>query len=119
MQVDLAPLANAAIIVAAGVLTPVGAWLGMKVANWLHLRNDDKARAVLESAIQYGIQYGLSRAQEASRQGFDVDIKNETIASAVNYVAPKVPAAMARLKITPDSLAQIVETRLPADQLKG
>jgi hypothetical protein len=76
---------------------------------WLGIKMDDSARAVLDAATSRGIAFA-EHALDAKIASLpkSIDVRNAVAAEAINYVAPKVPDALARLGITPEQLADRV-----------
>lgn len=111
--IDLAPLVNGIVIpLLTPVLLAVIMWVATKVAALAHIQIQDSQRDVLTAAVNNGIAY--AERVLAPRLGITADDK---VATAVNYILPKIPDALKGLGITPDHLAQLVTARLPAPPL--
>lgn len=90
------------------VVGAIAAWALIKVAGFAHIQIQDSQRAVLEQAIANGLNYVDQKL--AGKEQVTVD---DRVAGVVNYVAPKIPGALASLGITGPHLADLVTARLP------
>ena len=95
------------------VSAPFIAWIASRIASWLKLQNDAAVRAALNQAMVYGIDFAKSRLKDAS---LSVDVHNETVAAAVQYVLDHTPEAAAHFGLTKESLAEKITARLQASQ---
>lgn len=108
--IDLAPTLNTVVLplltsVAMGAMT----WVAGMIATHFHVQISDANRQLVETAISNGIAYAQSKA--APNETLSAPA---TVAAAVGYVLPKIPSALAWLKITPASLEQLITARLPS-----
>lgn len=118
--VDFTPLANVLLDLAATAATVVGTWALSKLAKVAHVTLSQQNAKILETAMQSGINFALSKAEEyAKANAGAVPIKSDVVATAVNYVLPKVPDALAKLGVTKEGLAQRIEARLPLEANTG
>ena len=106
MQIDLTPLYAELIPFVVAVVGVLLSWALHKIAVKYHLDALDSHRDVVINAVDNAISYAVKKLPATASA-------NDKIAAAVNYVLPKVPEALSALKVTPDSLAQIVAARLP------
>lgn len=117
-KVDFAPLLN---LVIATVVSVAGA-VGIPYAIYffqkkLNIAVTPQLQQTLEVAMQNGLKYGADKVQGlVLSHGVTVDVKNEALAKAANYVVATVPDTMKKLKIDPDNLAAMLAARLHADQ---
>ena len=112
--VDLTPLVTQVLApLAVAVLTPLISWVCWKVLELLHIKVDQAQAQTLETAIQSGINFAISKAEELGAPYSKVQVKSFVVKTAANYVLPKVPSALAKLGITPEGLEQRIEARLP------
>jgi hypothetical protein len=112
--IDLTPLVTDVIApLATAVLTPLISWVVWRVVQLLHLKLTAAQAQVVEGAMQNGIAFAMSRAQDLALQHAQVPTKSFIVKTAANYVMPKVPSALAKLGITPEGLEQRIEARLP------
>lgn len=108
--IDLSPLINGVILpLLTPVLLAVATWAATKVAAYAHFQIQDGQRALLSSAIDNAIAYA-----EQLLAGKESVTANDKVATAVNYLLPKVPDALKSLGVTPEHLAQIITAKLAA-----
>lgn len=117
--IDLRPtIDNVVFPVLQAVLIPLVAGFVVlalrRLATLLHIKVTDQAAQVVENAIQNGTQLALNRAQTLADNHAIVTTKSDVIATAVNYALPKIQAEMKTAGVTPESIAERVEARLPA-----
>ena len=55
----------------------------------------------------------MNAAREKAAEIDEVELRNAAVAAAVSYVIQSVPGALARFRITPERLADMVRARLP------
>ena len=108
VTVDLSPLVDGVVIpLLVPTVLALGGWAMTRVGAYFHFQISDGQRQVVETAIANGIAWAQSHV--AAGETVTLDAK---VAKAVEYVLPKIPAALKWLGITPDHLAQLVEARL-------
>lgn len=110
--VDLTPLLQLAITFAVALLSALGAWAIKRVGDRLGLEADDKRRAYLNEALEKGLVFAAERGVAAGADLKRIDVRDRMVTAAIEYVLPKVPDALQKLKITPDDLRQMLEARL-------
>ena len=123
-EVDLQPLADTGVQILVAALSAVGAivaiWIRKKVNDWLDIQLDEKSAATLQSAINYGINWGAEKIRERYNGKLTISMKNELLAMGASYVVSKTPDALRRFNIDPSSdsgraaLKDLVEARLTA-----
>lgn len=107
--IDLAPLVNGVLIpLLAPALLGVLTWAGARLSLLLHIKLQDSQRAVLSAAVTNAIAYAQQRL--AARETVLV---SDQVATAVNYILPKIPGALKSLGVTPQHLAELVTAQLP------
>lgn len=113
--VDLSPLLSVLVQFLAAILMVLLSWAAAKLAQKLGLEQDEKVRQLLDEVIRKGIAYGATQLEaKAGGAVRSVDLRSDLVAMAAEYVARGVPDALARFKVTPDRLADMVRARLPA-----
>lgn len=118
--IDLKPLIDEVLFpLLATAITPFVAWAVYKAGQLLHVQLTAAQTQTLETAMQNGINFALSQAQTYADAHGIVPTKSDLIATATNYVLPKVPDALAKLGISPAGVAQRIEARLPPPVAKA
>lgn len=100
----------------ATVLSSVVIWAVRRVTG---VQLDDRAKAVIETAMQNGLAYGLSRAG-VTAEAVPVSVKSQVLATALSYVTAHAPDAAKRLGVDlrdPSVLRQMLEARLARREL--
>ncbi len=111
--IDLRPFFNEVVFPLAGaVLTALGGWAVQRIGRLAHIQMNEKQSHMVEVALHNAIEYAVQKAQTAADSHAIVTPKNELVATAVNYILPKIPDALKSLKITPEGLKQRIEARL-------
>lgn len=113
--VDLTPITNygfdilsqALISVATVAVGAVGAFLARK----FKIDGDNNAKYELEETLEKGIRMAVNYAKTKVSDKSNIKVDNAFVATAVNYLLPKIPGALKKLGITPDGLAQRIEAR--------
>jgi len=107
-MIDLAPLLNVVVPLAAAPVAAAATWALAKVAQHFHIQIQDSQRQALNDAIYHGLNYAARSIEPAQ-----VKVRSGEIASAaVNYAIAHVPSTLNALGVTPDNLRQMVEARL-------
>lgn len=113
---DIGPLLQLALEIAGLILGPVILLLVHKALAYgerkLGVKLDDSARATIDTAISRGLGNALHTLDLRLAAGMPVDVRNQVIAAAVTYAAPKIPDAMARFGIDEKGLAERVAGEL-------
>lgn len=110
--INLAPILQPAIQTAALILTGVAAWAVNKLAGHFHLLQQATMQQAILKALDNGIAFAEASA-EKSAAGASVDVKSALAATAADYVVSHFPAYIAKLGVTPESLAQTALAKLP------
>lgn len=108
--IDLAPTLNTVVLplLTSAVLALAG-WVLSVIAIHFHIVISSTQRALVESAIQNGIAFAQGKLAPGEKLTASGDVS-----AVLGYVLPKIPGALAWLKVSPDSLAQLITARLPA-----
>jgi hypothetical protein len=93
------------------LITALVAWAASAFQKWTGVRIDQAHREALHSAAMTGVNMALSRIGVAANN-LTVDTKSTVIAQAVAWVEKSVPGALARFRMTPDKLADFVESKI-------
>jgi hypothetical protein len=97
-------LLQAIMLIGSGVALLVGRWLNEKtIAGKLF-----DSRKILQEAITSGIAYANSKINKP----VTVDVKNEIVKMAADYVVAYVPGALKSLKASPEDVAARVEAEV-------
>ena len=62
-SVNIDPIINALLQLAATVLLAAGTWAVSRLVTWLGLKNSAQATATLDDALQKAVTYGLQQSQ--------------------------------------------------------
>jgi hypothetical protein len=109
LWVGLQPYIVAAI---GALITAAVGWLIMVANKKLGISIDDSMRSSLQTAATNAA--GLVLNQLGNQlSGVKVDVKNQLVADAVNYVIKAAPDAVAHFGLTPDVIAQKIVALLP------
>lgn len=98
-------------IVTVAVSALVG-WLLLLLKQKTGLSIDDSMRDALQTALTNAAGLVLNRLGN-QLQGKTIDVHNELVAEALNYVLKAAPAAIAHFGLTPDLLRQKIVAKLP------
>jgi hypothetical protein len=98
--------------VASVLVAAIVAWLSAKVKTLVGIQIEAKHREALQSALQNGINYGMSKAG-GWVSAKDYDLKNKALAEGINYVLSSVPDAIKFFGLTPAKLGKLIEAKLP------
>ncbi|WP_439547838.1 hypothetical protein [Falsiroseomonas sp.] len=116
----LMPFAEIAINVAGTLLFGLGAVAAKKGADWLNLSAEDKVRGyfleALDRAIAYAEDAASQRLQLAAMtaptdNGPVYEAAESIVGDAAAYMRGRVPDALAKLKIGPTGLDDIIRAR--------
>ncbi len=110
-SIDIGPPIAAALTVIGAGLSAVVIWAVRRVTG---VQIDDRAKAVIETAMQNGLAYARSRIAPAGGPLL-VDVKSQILKEAADYVAAHAPDAAKRLGVDledPVDLQQKLEARL-------
>lgn len=110
MQIDLSPIFNTVVapLLQTGLLGLVG-WGVAQLSLWLKFKLTQGQRDFLIGAVDNAVSY--AQAKLAAHETVTTD---QTTATALAYLLPKVSETMAKLGITPAHLSEIITARIPA-----
>lgn len=109
--IDLSPLVNELVSVLAMVLTTI-AGLGVRALfKKLGLQEERELREALEIAAQRGISLAANRLAQESKRLDNVEVRNELVALAANYVVKSTPGAVKKFNLN-ERLQELIEARL-------
>ena len=120
LLVDLRPFFDQVVfpVLKAALVPPLAGFAILmlrRIATFFHVKVTAQAAQVVDNAITNGATLALGRAQQLADDHGLVATKSELVATAVNYALPKITNEMKTAGITPASIAERVEARLPAD----
>lgn len=111
--IDLRPLFDEVVFpLASSGLAALSAWVLNRLARKAHIDMNAQQAQTVEVALHNAIEFALSRARTAVDSKAVLTPKNEIVATAVNYILPKIPDTLKSLGITPKGLADRIEARL-------
>lgn len=116
-SIDLVPAANGVLSVLAPfiIVAVPGAvgWLLPKVAKLLHVKTDAAMADRLDRGLEHAIAFGVQKSSEAiAAHGLTVDVKNATVAHAIEYAFATIPAVLKHFGITsPEQLVDRILAR--------
>jgi hypothetical protein len=114
-SIDLAPVIDGIVLPCLTAIIPIigaalAAWLSAKLAAWLHLKSQDKLRDILLNVIDNGLSAATNRAAALP---LTIDVHNQKVADATQYVISHSPDAVKKLGLTPDAVRDMIVARLP------
>ncbi len=109
---DLSPVINVLLQLAATVLLAAGTWAISQLVRWLGLKNAAQATASLDDALQKSVTYGLQQSQDLIRQkGWDhADVRSATLAQALPYLIQHFPDVLGSAGIDMSNQAALQAT---------
>jgi len=93
----------------AGALAVIG-W----AAKLLRLKVDDAVRTYLDQIAARGIDWARNRLLELGHDVSKIEVRDQWIAEAGNYLSRSAPDALKRFGLTEDRVADYIRARLPA-----
>ena len=112
--ISLVPILDVVIQLFGAALMAVGTWAVTMLSQKLKLSSDSEVRTYLQEALQRAVNFGVEKARSQAKDIGTVDVRNEVVADAANYVIGKTPDALKKLGISDDSVQDLVRARLPA-----
>ena len=94
-----------------GSVTALIAWAAAAFQRWTGVRIDQAHREALHGAAMTGVNMALSKLGVAA-SGLAIDVKSAVIAQAIAWMEKSVPGALAHFRMTPDKLADLVESKI-------
>jgi hypothetical protein len=111
-SVDLSPLVTTVISFAIAALTAGLGWAAQRLLAAVHLSNDARVRQFLDEVMKLALSWAQEHAARAGSNLSHVQVRQQLVADALNYVKTSAPDALQRFGITPDRLQQMLEARL-------
>ena len=111
-SIDLSPILSTVVQILFGLVLTIGTWALGKLATRLGLEADDKVRGYLETALQSGVAFAREKALLAGQDFSRIEVRNQAVATAANYVISRVPDAVTKFGITDESLNKMIQARL-------
>ncbi|WP_026872636.1 hypothetical protein [Inquilinus limosus] len=96
-------------VLGAGVAAVIG-W----VAKLLRLKAEDAVRTYLDTIAARAVTFARNRLLELGHDLSKIEVRDQWIADAGNYLARSAPDALKRFGLTEDRLADYIRARLPA-----
>ena len=93
------------------LVTALIAWAAAAFQKWTGVRIDQAHREALHGAAMTGVAMALSKLGVAA-DSLTVDVKSAVIAQTIAWVEKSVPGALAHFEMTPDKLADLVESKI-------
>lgn len=112
--IDFSPLINQVVLplLSAGLLT-LASWIAAYIVRFFKLKISAQQGAVVDAALANGINLAVHQLGVKIDQHSTVDVKNQAVAIAAEYAMPKIAAEAKALGITPESIDQRIQARLP------
>lgn len=95
------------------LVTALIAWAAALVQQWVGIKLDQSHRDALHSAAMTGVTMALSRIGVAANS-LTIDTKSAVVAQSIAWMEKSVPGALKHFGLTPDKLADIVESKIGA-----
>ena len=111
--INLGPILDIVIQLFGAVLMAVGTWAVTMLSQKLKLSSDSEVRAYLQEALQRAVSFSVDKARTQAKDIKTVEVRNEIVADAANYVISKTPDALKKLGISEDSIQDLVRARVP------
>ena len=113
MEIDLRPLIDKILVpIVLPLLSSLGVWGLWKLIALTGLKIDDTQRAVVQSGLQYAINYASTKIASSTPDKIPVNVKSAVVAEAAQYALAHIPDALAHFAIDPAKLATMIEARL-------
>ena len=103
MEVDLIPLLDYAVGLAAVVITAIIGIVGKKLNERFNLENEDRHRVVLQEALGYGVLFAMNKAKETYKDAIPFRVKSEIVGKTINYMIDSAPDALKKFGIDPNT----------------
>lgn len=80
---------------------------------------DDEHRAYIDNAIAHGLTLAEAKVRDLAGGINDPTVKNQTVATAANFVLASIPTVLVKYGITPDKLRDMVTQKLESGTNSG
>lgn len=114
MTVDLSPIVQALVGVAALVVSAAGPIIAAAIVRRLHLAQGSAAAQAVTAATETGAGIAYAALVARSHQTASIEIHNAALAAGVQHVVEAVPGAMQRVGVTEETAARMVTGKLGA-----
>lgn len=111
---DLNPILQALIELLAAGLMATGTWAMSRLSTKLKLSSDSEIRKYLQDAMERGVSFAVGAASEKAKNMSEIEVRNEMVRDAANYVISKTPDALTSLGVTHEAVHDLVRARLAA-----
>lgn len=110
MTIDLSSVISTVVLpIATSIVLGLAGWAMTRIAALCHFQVQDGQRDLVDNAITNGLAYAQSLLGPAEKVA-----SSQTVATAVQYVLPKIPQTLAALGVTPAALEHMVLAKLGA-----
>lgn len=110
---NLAPLWTDVAVPMLTALIPVaGAYVSLRIGQYLHIQNTDTMRGALETAMNMGLQ--AAQAKLPPGTPITIDVRNALTAQALNYATSHAKTEIDKLGYSPDRVAESIRARASA-----
>ena len=113
-MVDPSPILEVLIELLAAGLMAFGTWAIARLSTKLKLSSDSEVRKYLQDALERGVSFAVGVASEKAKDVSEIQVRNEMVRDAANYVIAKTPDALKRLGVTDEAVRDLVRARLAA-----
>lgn len=110
--VDLSPLSAVLLQVFVPLLTAALSGAALALLRKWKLDGDDSVRQVVLKAVENGVHFGLGRMAGNIARANSVQVKNDALAAAVNYVMQQVPGSVSKLNLDTEKVRRLAEAQL-------
>ena len=124
MQVDISPLVQAAVGLAAASLSIFGGVALTALTRRFNVQTSAGQAALYETALSKAITFGVTQLQGTIKaRGWDhIETQNQVVDTALTYIVAREPAALAAVGLTPsmddehsrEVLTQALQRALPS-----
>ncbi len=111
-MIDLNPIFQVLIELLAAGLMASGTWAIARLSTKLKLSSDSEVRKYLQDAMERGVSFAVGVAKEKTKDMNEVEVRNEIVRDASNYVIAKTPDALKSLGVTNEAVQDLVRARL-------
>jgi hypothetical protein len=94
------------------LIVVVSPWLTPRILALFKINTTGPAADVLNAALINGLNLGIAKAQDATKDWKSVSVKSEIVADGLNYVLRHAGDEAAQLGITQDKLIEKLKARL-------
>lgn len=114
-MVDLTPIYEVVVSTLAVLLMALGSYAITKLSQKLRIDADSQFNAILNDALVNAVDYAVELAHRRGESVSKLDVRNQVVADAVNYVMEGVPDVLRHFGLTPERISKLVLARLRGD----